>query len=121
MTPEELERERLKSAEALDRAVEGAHSPDVSRTSAAVLGPSHQVGSSAADLPKPPDVPAWKPPAPPDLGPVNESFRTAPDGPSGSLSTTGVPESEVTRIDMCSGISPRNGTPSRSASCRAPP
>lgn len=85
MTPEELERERLKSAEALDRAVEGAHSPDVSRTSAAVLGPSHQVGSSAADLPKPPDVPAWKPPAPPDLGPVNESFRTAPDRPSGSL------------------------------------
>jgi len=85
MTPEELERERLKSAEALDRAVEGADSPDVARTSAAVLGPSHQVGSSAADLPEPPDVPAWKPPAPPDLGPVNESFRTAPDRLSGSF------------------------------------
>lgn len=85
MTPEELELERLKSAATLDRTIEGAHSPELARTSASVLGPAHTVGSPPADELKSPDLPAWKPPAPPDLGPVNESFRTAPDRLSGSF------------------------------------
>ena len=35
--------------------------------------------------------------------------------------STGAPPSEVSRISMCSGASPRNGRPCVSASWRAPP
>ena len=41
--------------------------------------------------------------------------------PSGSSSTIGTPESEVSRMRMSSGISPRNSVPIRAASRRAPP
>jgi NAD(P)-dependent dehydrogenase (short-subunit alcohol dehydrogenase family) len=37
------------------------------------------------------------------------------------IATIGRPESDVSRIGMASGTSPRKGTPSRAASCRAPP
>ena len=38
----------------------------------------------------------------------------------GSLATTGVPPSDVSRICMCNGISPKKGTSSFSASALAP-
>ena len=41
--------------------------------------------------------------------------------PSGSETTTGVPASDISRIALCSGTAPRNGTPSLAASAAAPP
>ena len=93
MTPEELE--RLKSATALDRAAEGARGDAAARTPESVLGPA-LVLTSTEDVPGTPDVPAWNPPAPPDLQPVNESFRTNANRPSGSLRSL-VDGSEKTR------------------------
>ena len=84
MTPEEFERERRKSAEALDRVREGAQEAPVARASESVLGPREPVNESAA-TPKPLESPAWNPPPPPDLGPVNASWQTSPKRPAGSL------------------------------------
>src|ERR1700736_3242523 len=47
--------------------------------------------------------------------------KTTECGLSGSATVIGVPLSEVSRILRSSGTSPRNSTPSRSASRRAPP
>ena len=49
------------------------------------------------------------------------SNHRATGGLDAMLATSGVPASEVSRILMVSGTSPRNGTPMRSASLRAPP
>jgi hypothetical protein len=84
MTPEEFERERRKSAQALDRVREGAQEAPVVRDSESVLGPGEPVNESA-EAPKPPDTPAWNPPPPPDLGPVNASWQTSSKRPAGSL------------------------------------
>lgn len=84
MTPEEFERERRKSAEALDRVREGAQETPAVRDSESVLGPREPVNESAA-TPKPPETPAWNPPPPPDLGPVNASWQTSSKRPAGSL------------------------------------
>ncbi len=84
MTPEEFERERRKSAEALDRVREGAQETPVVRDPESVLGPREPVNESAAP-PKPPESPAWNPPPPPDLGPVNASWQTSSKRPAGSL------------------------------------
>jgi hypothetical protein len=88
MTPEEFERERLKSAEALDRVADEARGEGAARTAEAVLGKVETVSlapetrSSEAKA-----APAWNPPAPPDLGPVNASWQTASprSGPIASL------------------------------------
>ncbi len=86
MTPEDIERERRQSAEALDRVVEGARGENVIRASENVLGP--QVPVRTADpAPAAAAPPAWNPPAPPDLGPVNTSFQIQPEGGWGSLSS----------------------------------
>lgn len=84
MTPEEFERERRKSAEALDRVRESAQEAPEVRSSERVLGPLAPVSQSAPG-PQPPESPAWNPPPPPDLGPVNASWQTSPKGPAGSL------------------------------------
>ena len=84
MTPEEFERERRKSAEALDRVRESAQEASVVRASESVLGPLEPVKESAATE-KPSESPAWNPPPPPDLGPVNASWQTSPKRSSGSL------------------------------------
>ncbi|MEO8360859.1 MAG: hypothetical protein ABI672_12580 [Vicinamibacteria bacterium] len=73
MTPEELERERLKSAEALGRVIEEVRGVPEPRSSATLLGPVHDV-RIALDAGAPGPAPAWNPPAPPDLTPVNESW-----------------------------------------------
>ena len=84
MTPEEFERERLESAAALRKAADSAR-PDLRpRTSAEVLGPAPDPGA----MPSPvvaAALPPWSPPAPPDLRPVNDSWRTEGTGGSGSL------------------------------------
>ncbi len=86
MTPEEIERERLKSAQTLDDVTEGARGTDVARSPETVLGVlPPQAPSPQAPVVGPSGVPEWRPPTPPDLGPVNESFRTAPDRRSGSF------------------------------------
>jgi len=84
MTPEELESERLKSGEALERAAESVCFPDVLRSPETVLGPKI-AATPAEDIAKARDIPAWNPPAPPDLKPVNESFRTNAGRNSGSF------------------------------------
>lgn len=95
MTPEELELERLRSAAALDRVVEGARGEAAPRSSESVLGPAVAVGSGQI-RPTGSEAPAWNPPAPPDLRPVNESFRTSADRPPGALRAL-VDGSEKTR------------------------
>lgn len=85
MTPEDLERERRKSAEALARVTEAAHGVDVVRTQESVLGPTEPVRTAEGDPPKVIPDSAWNPPAPPDLGPVNASYETSRDRSSGSL------------------------------------
>ena len=85
MTPEELEQERRSSAKALRRIVEGAHGPDVIRSSEEVLGPSqpvNQTGDVATTAPPP-----WNPPSPPDLQPVNESWTAGAQRSSGAISS----------------------------------
>lgn len=86
MTPEELELERLKSAAALDRAVEGARSDAVVRTPESVLGPALAV-TPAEDGAKTPEVPVWNPPTPPDLRPVNESWQPGAAKPAGAIAS----------------------------------
>jgi hypothetical protein len=88
MTPEELERERMKSAAALEHAVEEARTDLAVRAPESVLGPAASA-TPAQSVPKTPDLPVWNPPAPPDLGPVNESFRDTAERPSGSFLSIG--------------------------------
>lgn len=83
MSPEEFERLRQASAETLRRVSEEARGVDEVRSSQAVLGPTGPVNVTAP--PEAAVAPSWNPPAPPDLAPVNESFRTAPDPASGSF------------------------------------
>lgn len=86
MTPEEFERERLKSAEALRRAVESGREADVARTPESVLGPEAPVKTGAESL-RAEGPPEWNPPAPPDLRPVNESFSAATARSTGRLAS----------------------------------
>lgn len=85
MTPEEFERERRKSAEALDGVAEGASEEPAVRTADSVLGHEEPVRETGRQEPRAPETPAWNPPAPPDLGPVNASWQTSPKRSSGSL------------------------------------
>jgi hypothetical protein len=85
MTPEDLERERRKSAEDLARVTEAAHGVDVVRTQESVLGPREAVRTTEGDPPPVIAEPEWNPPAPPDLGPVNASYETSRDRSSRSL------------------------------------
>lgn len=81
MTPEEFEQERKRSAEALRKVIEEARTDDVARTPESVLGP---VDSVAVGSPPPPQTQQpleWNPPTPPDLGPVNESWRAGGTAP----------------------------------------
>ena len=86
MTPEEFERERKKSAEALSRAVEGAQGEDAPRPSLHLLGPEEAVTTSAPRLAVP-QAPPWQPPAPPDLHAVNESWTAGGKPSSGGLAS----------------------------------
>jgi len=86
MTPEEIERERKRSAEALDRVVESARGESVIRTSKDVLGPEEAVRTVEPPAQAAP-LPAWNPPPPPDLGPVNASFQIQPEGGWDSFSS----------------------------------
>ncbi len=86
MTPEELELERLKSAAALDRAVEGARGDAAVRAPESVLGPALAVAAEE-DVRRTSDVPAWSPPAPPDLRPVNESWQPGVAKPAGAIAS----------------------------------
>ena len=86
MTPEEFERERLESAEALRHVVEGAQGADAPRKSESVLGPAEPVrGVSGGGKPETQDQPEWNPPPPPDLRPVNESWPAAIPRSSGAM------------------------------------
>jgi len=85
-TPEDIERERRGSAEALARVAEEARGEDAARTPESVLGPKEPVRTVEPGGPSVPP-PAWNPPAPPDLGPVNASFQIQPEGGWGSLSS----------------------------------
>lgn len=84
MTPEELERERLKSAEDLSRAVEGAQGEDAPRPALHLLGPEEPVKTPAKSAPAA-VAPPWNPPAPPDLSAVNDSWTAGGKAPSGGL------------------------------------
>lgn len=86
MTPEEFERERLKSAEALDRVVESVERNPQARGSEAVLGVAvHAALKENTDsLPGPP---AWNPPTPPDLQPVNASWTAGGARPTGAIAS----------------------------------
>lgn len=86
MTPDELELERLKSAAALDRAVEGARGDAVVRTPESVLGPSLAV-TPPKDSAKTPEPPVWNPPTPPDLRPVNESWQPSAAKTAGAIAS----------------------------------
>jgi hypothetical protein len=86
MTPEELERERLKSAEALDRAVAGGRGEASARPPEDVLGPA-VTATPSGNPTKTPESPAWNPPIPPDLGPVNASWRTGAAKPAGAIAS----------------------------------
>lgn len=86
MTPEELERERRKSAEALDRARDAGRGEPAARSAEGLLGPEEPVREIARSEHRDFEPPAWTPPPPPDLGPVNESW-TAGGRPSGGIST----------------------------------
>lgn len=86
MTPEEFERERRKSAEALSRVVESSHEADVARTSKSLLGPVETARTSFdGSRPEEPPRPEWNPPTPPDLGPVNQSWPAGPPPSSGPV------------------------------------
>jgi len=88
MTPEEFERERRKSAAALDKVVAAARGEEAVRSPTDVLGPQDTVGPSAppsATVPSEP--PAWNPPAPPDLRAVNGSWPAGASRPSGAISS----------------------------------
>lgn len=86
MTPEEFERERLKSAQALDRVIEDARGSLDARGPEAVLG--DPVRLEAASPPsESPAPPAWNPPTPPDLNPVNTSWTAGGPRPSGAIAS----------------------------------
>ena len=86
MTPEEFERERLKSAEALDRVVEAARGALGARAPGRVLGDPIRVETAnpARESPAPP---SWDPPTPPDLQPVNASWTAGGPRPSGAIAS----------------------------------
>ncbi len=86
MTPEEFERERLESARALNRVREGASEEPVARTAESVLGPKEPVKETGQES-RSPEAPAWNPPAPPDLSPVNQSWPAGGPRPSSGIST----------------------------------
>lgn len=84
MTPEEFEGERRKSAEALDRVVEGMKENPQARSPEAVLGaPVHAAPSDSVHEPS--SLPAWNPPTPPDLRPVNASWTAGGARPTGAI------------------------------------
>jgi len=86
MTPEEFERERRKSAKALDHVREKASGESGVRTSENVLGPAEPVKEPGArSEPQSGETPPWNPPPAPDLRPVNESWP-AGEKPAGGLS-----------------------------------
>ena len=88
MTPEEFERERRKSAEALRHVVEGAQGADAPRKSEGVLGRVEPMrAGSLGGKPEARDQPEWNPPAPPDLKPVNESWPAAIPRSSGAMAS----------------------------------
>jgi len=87
MTPEEFERERLKSAADLDRVRERASEEPAVRSTESVLGPREPVKEIESIVPRSPEAPAWNPPAPPDLSPVNESWPAGGPRPSSGIST----------------------------------
>jgi hypothetical protein len=87
MTPEEFERERRKSAEALDRVRQGASEEPAVRTAESLLGPKEPVKEIGQPEAQAPEAPSWSPPAPPDLRPVNESWSLGGPRPSGGIST----------------------------------
>ncbi|MBK5255240.1 MAG: hypothetical protein JJE39_04335 [Vicinamibacteria bacterium] len=74
MTPEEFERERRLSAEALRLVTENAREEDKVRNSEIVLGAVLPVKTVRESASLPAEHPTWNPPAPPDLRPVNESW-----------------------------------------------
>jgi hypothetical protein len=75
MTPEELERARLESARALEEAAEATRGDAIARSAGEILGGAPVV--SASEAPRPVALPpAWNPPPPPDLSPVNESWNS---------------------------------------------
>jgi hypothetical protein len=86
MTPKEFESERLKSAEDLERVIEGAQGEDAPRPSLNLLGPQENVRTSS-EASRPGDSPEipWNPPAPPDLKPVNESWPAGGKSASGPI------------------------------------
>jgi hypothetical protein len=86
MTPEEFERERLKSAQALDRVVEDAHGALRARTPETVLGDPVRVEASDP-VGESPASPGWNPPTPPDLQPVNASWTAGGPRPSGAIAS----------------------------------
>lgn len=86
MTPEEFERERLESAKDLNRVKEGASEEPVARTAESVLGPPEPVKEIGPE-PLAPETPAWNPPAPPNLSPVNESWPAGGPRPSSGIAT----------------------------------
>jgi hypothetical protein len=86
MTPEEFERERRKSAEALARVTEGASEAPSVRAAESVLGPEEPVREIGRQGPVAAETPSWNPPAPPDLGAVNESWSLGGPRPSGGIS-----------------------------------
>lgn len=87
MTPEEFERERLKSAADLERARERAREEPAVRNAESVLGPLEPVKETGGAVAPLPEIPAWNPPAAPDLSPVNNSWPAGGPRTSSSIST----------------------------------
>jgi hypothetical protein len=85
MTPEELERERLKMAAKLREVVESAQAPARARSAEEVLGPAEPVREVRRTGPAAP--PGWNPPAPPDLEAVNRSWTAGAPRPKGTISS----------------------------------
>ena len=98
MTPEEFERERRKSAEALSQVVEGAHGVSAARTSKDVLRSVEPV-KSAVQRPRAEEEvqPEWNPPTPPNLGPVNESWPAGSPLSSGTMAALAFGSGEKNR------------------------
>ena len=96
MTPEEFERERRKSAEALSQAVEAARGVSEERTSGSVLGPVETVSKSFPGAEEPVQ-PEWNPPASPNLRPVNESWPAGAPPSSGTMAALSFGSSEKNR------------------------
>lgn len=88
MTPEEFERERRKSAEALGRVIEGARGVELARSSESLLGKAVTI-SNPSPGPRGEEraLPDWDPPKPPALGPVNESWPAGGAEPAGTIAS----------------------------------